>query len=238
MKTIGLIGGMSCESTALYYQWLNDGTRERLGGLHSAEIVLWSVDFARIEKMQEAGDWDTAGGELAAIAARLQDAGAEIVVLATNTMHRVAGHIEGALRVPFLHIGDATGEAVKSAGCRRPGLLATRYTMQGEFYAGRLRETHGLDVIVPEEPDASATHAIIYDELCRGIISENSRNRFVEIAERLVKRGADSLILGCTEVTLLLGQDNVTVPVFDTARIHVDRTLDLALDRTRFGNAA
>jgi amino-acid racemase len=238
MKTIGIIGGMSCESTALYYKWLNELVRQRLGGLHSAEILLWSVDFARIEAMQAKCEWEAAGEELAGIAGRLEHAGAQMVLLATNTMHRVAGAIEAAISVPFVHIADATGDVIAAEGLRRPGLLATRYTMTGDFYADRLRQRHGLDVIVPDEDEQETVHATIYNELCKGVIREDSRARYVEIAETLVKRGADSIILGCTEVTLLLNPGNVSVPVFDTTRIHVERALTLAIDPGKSREAA
>lgn len=238
MKIIGIIGGMSCESTGLYYKWLNEGTRARLGGLHSAELVLWSVDFARIEAMQNSGDWSSAGEELAAIAGRLEGAGAEIIILATNTMHRVAASIEEAIDAIFVHIADPTGAAIRSHGLQRPGLMATGHTMLQPFYADRLRESYGLEVLVPQGADGEDTHRIIYQELCRGIVSEESRARYVEIAARLVKRGADSIILGCTEIGLLLDSSNVAVPVFDTARIHVQAALDAAIGRNAIGNAA
>lgn len=238
MKTLGIIGGMSCESTALYYERLNDRVRQRLGGLHSAELILWSVDFARIEALQESGEWELAGRELASIAVKLEDAGAQLILLATNTMHKVAQTIETAISVPFLHIADATGAALVAAGASRPGLMATRYTMLQSFYRGRLHEKFGLEAIIPLERDLEDTHAIIYDELCKGEIRETSRDRYLEIAETLVKRGADSLILGCTEVSLLINQSNVSVPVFDTAQIHVESAIELALADVALGTAA
>ena len=238
MRTIGIIGGMSCESSALYYQWLNEGVRGRLGGLHSAEIILWSVDFARIEQLQAKGEWHAAGRELADIGIRLERAGAEIIILATNTMHKVAGDITQAINVPFLHIADPTGTALMRKGCTSPGLLATAYTMSQPFYAERLRDRFGMQVLVPAQADRDVVHDIIYNELCKGVIREDSRLRYVEIAERLVKRGADSIILGCTEVTLLLDSGNVAVPVFDTARLHVEAAIDAALDHDSIGSAA
>lgn len=228
MKTIGIIGGMSCESTRLYYDRLNAQARARLGGLHSAESLIWSVDFAAIEALQAAGDWDAAGARLADIAQRLERAGADLLILATNTMHRVAPAIEAAVAIPFLHIADATAARIRAADGARPGLMATAYTMEQDFYVGRLRAA-GLDPLIPEDADRADTHRIIYDELCQGVIREDSRARYRAIAERLVERGADGLILGCTEVGLLLGAGDVPVPVFDTTLIHADAALDAAL---------
>lgn len=229
MRVIGLIGGMSCESTALYYRRLNEGVRARLGGLHSAEILLWSLDFAPVAEMQTAGEWSRAGNLLADVARRLEAAGADMILLATNTMHRVAETIEGSIAAPFIHIADATGERIRAAGKRRPGLLATRFTMEQGFYLDRLRECFALDPIVPGEADRADTHRIIYDELCKGVVREESRQAYVDIADRLVRRGADCLILGCTEVGMLLNKSNVAVPVFDTAQIHADAAVELAL---------
>lgn len=228
MTSIGLIGGMSAESTALYYARLNELARERFGGLHSAEIVMWSVDFAPVADWQALGDWARAGSLLADVAGRLERAGAGVIVLATNTMHKVAPEIEAAVSVPFVHIADATGEAVRRAGFRRPGLMATRFTMEEDFYVGRLTRAHGLDVVVPEAEDRTETHRIIYDELCKGEILEASREAYRGIADRLVKRGADCLILGCTEVGLLLDQSNAPAPVFDTTLIHAAEAFDVA----------
>jgi len=229
MRVIGLIGGMSCESTALYYQRLNDGVRARLGGLHSAEILLWSVDFAPIAEMQAAGQWTRAGNLLASIARRLETAGADVILLATNTMHRVADTIENSVTVPLIHIADPTGERIRAAGKRRPGLLGTRFTMEQSFYVDRLRERFALDPIVPGEADRAETHRVIYDELCKGMVREPSRQAYIDIAGRLVRNGADCLILGCTEVGMLLNESNVSVPVFDTAQIHADAAMELAL---------
>jgi aspartate racemase len=229
MKTIGIIGGMSAESTTHYYALLNEQVRKRLGGLHSAEVIIWSVDFAEIAQMQARGDWDLAGKKLAQIAYRLERVGADVILLATNTMHKVADSITETLDVPFIHIADATAEAIKSAGFKRPGLMATAYTMEQDFYTGRLREKHGLDVIVPNEVDRAETHRIIYDELCKGIVTDASRTSFERIAQRLASEGADCLILGCTEVGMLLGSKNVTLPVFDTTIIHVAAATEFAL---------
>lgn len=228
MKTIGIIGGMSCESTALYYNRLNEGARRRLGGLHSAECVIWSVDFARIERLQAKGDWDRAGAELARIAVALEHAGAKVLILATNTMHKVADTVRHATRVPLIHIAEATAAAILLAGHRRPGLMATAYTMEQDFYLGSLKRA-GLEPLVPETEDRAETHRIIYAELCRGIIRDESRAAYEGIADRLIGRGADCLILGCTEVGLLLNQENVKAPVFDTVQIHADAALEAAL---------
>jgi len=229
MRTIGIIGGMSAESTALYYARLNAEARRRLGELHSAEVLIWSVDFAEIADMQSRGAWDDAGRRLADVARRLERGGAEVLILATNTMHKVAETIQAAVRIPLLHIADATAKCVATAGCKRPGLLGTRYTMEQEFYKGRITSRFGLDVLVPDEADRAEAHRVVYDELCRGVVQADSKRAFETIAERLVERGADCLILGCTEVGMLLDQPNVRVPVFDTTLIHADAALDWAL---------
>ena len=229
MRVIGIIGGMSAESTVLYYARLNAETRRRLGGLHSAKVVLWSVDFAEIEHMQSQGRWEDAGRLLAATAADLERAGAEIIVLATNTMHKVAPAIEAAVSIQFLHVADATAAKIRASGLRRPALIGTRYTMEEDFYIGRLRDKFGIDVLVPDAGERAEINRIIFDELCRGITLENSRLRYIAIAESLKDTGADSLILGCTEVGMLLNADNVPMPVFDTTLIHVDAALDWAL---------
>ncbi len=230
MRVIGIIGGMSAESTALYYRRLNEEARRRLGGRHSAECLIWSVDFARIERLQAPGAWDEAGAELARIGRALEQAGAELLILATNTMHKVADAITAAVSIPFIHIADATAERIRAAGLTRPGLMATAYTLEQEFYVGRLRAA-GLAPVIPETGDGAETHRIIYDELCRGIVREESRRAFEGIARRLLARGADCLILGCTEVGMLLSADNVPAPVFDTTLIHCDVALDAALAR-------
>ena len=229
MKVIGLIGGMSCESTAHYYARLNERVREALGGLHSAEILMWSVDFAPIAQMQAEGRWEAAGARLADIARHLEMAGAEIIVLATNTMHKVADVIEAAIGVSFLHIADATVEKIRNAGKRKPAIMATRFTMEQEFYIGRLREKFGLDAITPEEDDRALVHRIIYDELCVGRITEASRAAFVDVAERLKAKGADCLVLGCTELGMLLNEGNSPLPIFDTTLIHADAAVNFAL---------
>lgn len=228
MKTIGIIGGMSAESTALYYRRLNAEARRRLGGLHSAECVIWSVDFARIEALQAKGDWSRAGEELARIAVALEHAGAEVLILATNTMHKVADAVRRATRVPLIHIAEATAARIGEAGLSRPGLMATAYTMEQDFYTGALRAS-GLDPVIPGPEDRAETHRIIYEELCQGMILEESRAAYEVIARRLIQAGADCLILGCTEVGMLLHEGNVPAPVFDTTLIHADAALDAAL---------
>lgn len=228
MKTIGILGGMSWASTALYYERLNRQAQARLGGLHSAEILLRSVDFADIEAMQAAGDWDAAGARLNRAARELEAGGAELLILATNTMHKVADTMREGVTVPFLHIAEATAAAIREAGLSRPGLMATAYTMEQDFYTGGLRRA-GLEPLIPGPADRAEIHRIIYEELCRGIVTGESRAVYEGIARRLADRGADSLILGCTEVGMLLNAGNVPVPVFDTTLIHCDRALDAAL---------
>ena len=238
MKVIGLIGGMSCESTAHYYARLNERVREALGGLHSAEILMWSVDFAPIAQMQAEGHWEEAGARLAVVARRLEEAGAEMIVLATNTMHKVADAIEAAIGIPFLHIADATAERIRISGNRKPAIMATRFTMEQDFYTGRLREKFGLDAITPDEADRALVHQIIYDELCVGHINEASRAVFVDVAQRLDAKGADCLVLGCTEVGMLLNEGNSPLPMFDTALIHADAAVNLAIGQFPTAQAA
>lgn len=230
MKTLGLIGGMSWESTVSYYRIINETMARRLGGLHSARLVLHSVDFAEIERLQREDAWDEAGELLAAAARSLESAGAELMVLCTNTMHRVADAIEAATSLPFLHIADATGERVREAGCRRVGLLGTRFTMEQAFYRDRLQMRYGLGVLVPEGDERDVVHRVIYEELCRGQLLGTSRETFRAIIAGLVDRGAEAIVLGCTEIGLLIGPDDVDVPVFDTARIHAEYAVDRALE--------
>ncbi len=230
MRRLGLIGGMSWESTALYYRRLNEMTRDRLGGLHSAELILWSVDFAGIEALQARGDWDAAGRQLAHAGRGLAAAGAEALVICTNTMHIVADTVARAGGLPLVHIADATANAVKTAGARRPLLLATRYTMEQDFYAGRLRERHGLDVRVPDAAGRTTVHDIIYTELCLGEVRAASRARYREvIAAEREREGVDAVIFGCTEVGMLIGQDDTDLPVVDSTEAHCVAALDWAL---------
>jgi aspartate racemase len=220
VKTIGLIGGMSWESTVPYYRQVNETIKEQLGGLHSAKVVLVSVDFHEVERLQHAGDWDAAGVMMADAARALQAAGADFVVLCTNTMHKVAPAIEAAVRIPLFHIADPTATEIKRAGLRKIGLLGTRFTMEQAFYKDRLRELHGLDVVVPELADRDTVHRIIYDELCLGRIVDGSREEYRRIITSLVEQGAQAIILGCTEISLLVNQQDSAVPLFDTTAIH------------------
>jgi aspartate racemase len=229
MLRIGLLGGMSWESSAEYYRMINEIVRDRLGGLHSADCVLRSVDFAEIEQLQRAGAWEQAGERLAGEASALVAAGAELLVLCTNTMHKVADAISEAIAIPLVHIADATAEAVRSHGISRVGLLATAYTMEQDFYVGRLRDRHGLEVLVPEEPDRRTVHRVIYDELCVGMVRERSREEYRRIMQRLRDAGAEAILFGCTEIDLLVGPDDSPVPVFDTTRLHAERAVELAL---------
>jgi len=229
VRTIGLLGGMSWESTATYYRLINEGVRERLGGLHSAEMVLYSVDFEPVEQLQTAGDWDGAGRLLARDARGVQAAGADLLVLCTNTMHKVAEAIEEAIDIPFLHIADATAEALVRAGHQRVGLLGTAFTMEQDFYKGRLVERHGLEVLVPCDDDRRLVHDVIYDELCLGQVLDASRREYARIIGALQQEGAEAVILGCTEIALLLGGHDTAVPVFDTTAIHAAAAVDAAL---------
>ena len=229
MRRIGLLGGMSWESSAEYYRLINEDVRARLGGLHSADCVLRSVDFAEIEARQRAGAWEQAGEQLAAEARSLAAAGAELLVLCTNTMHKVADAISAGAPIPLVHIADATADAVAAAGISTIGLLGTAYTMEEDFYLGRLRERHGLDVRVPDDEGRRAVHRIIYDELCLGIVSASSRELYRAAIVDLVRHGAQAVVLGCTEIGLLLGPGDADVPIFDTTRLHARRAVDLAL---------
>lgn len=228
MKTIGVLGGMSAESTALYYRELNRLVRERLGGLHSAELLIRSVDFAPIAALQAADQWDETGRRLAEAALRLEGGGADVILLATNTMHLNADAIRAAISVPFLHIGDATAAALTARGVRRPLLLATRFTMEKAFYKDRLTAA-GLEPLVPNQADRDRLQAIIYDELCQGIVDPQSTAAGMEMVAQGVAAGADSVIFGCTEVGLLLSPDDIDVPVVDTALVHCEAAVSFAL---------
>ena len=226
MKTIGLLGGMSWESTAVYYRLLNEAVKARLGGLHSARVVLWSYDFADIAAQQAAGDWAGLGATLAQDARRLEAAGAGVVLICTNTMHRVHGAVQDAVGVPVLHIADPTGAAMQAAGVRRPLLLGTRFTMEQAFYRDRLRQRHGIDAVVPDADARAMVHRVIYEELCVGIVSGASRAAYLEVIRA---SGADAVIFGCTEVGLLLSAEMVAAPVFDTAALHAAAGVAAAL---------
>lgn len=229
MKTIGLIGGMSWESTVTYYQLLNRMARTRLGGLHSAELLLWSFDFADIETLQAAGDWDTATARMVEAARNLQRGGAACVLICTNTMHKMASDVQAAIDIPLLHIADATAAAIKSAASESPLLLGTRFTMEQEFYKGYLETEHGIVVRVPDEAQRTTVHDVIYDELCQGIVSPDSKDRYLEIVADAVATGADGVIFGCTEVGLLIAAEDFSVPTFDTSELHASAALDFAL---------
>ncbi len=235
MKTIGLLGGMSWESSAVYYRILNQEISRRLGGLHSARCIVLSVDFAEISDLQKADAWDEAGRRLAADARRLEAAGAEILLIGANTMHRVADTIEAAISIPLLHLTDATAASVRQAGLTTVGLLGTRFTMEMDFYRGRLEERHGLRVLTPGEPDRELVHRVIYEELARGVLDDGSRRELQRMIGELAERGAEGVILGCTELPLLLldgaasRADESLVPLFDTTRIHAEAAVEAAL---------
>ncbi|MFG2490464.1 aspartate/glutamate racemase family protein [Streptomyces caniferus] len=228
MKVIGLIGGMSWESTAEYYRLLNELARHRLGGLHSARCVLYSLDFAEIEQLQVQGRWEEAGEILASAARSLEKAGADMVLICTNTMHKVAGQVEAAVGVPLLHLADATADAVRAAGVRKVGLLGTAFTMEQDFYRARL-EAAGLDVCVPDAEGRALVHQVIYEELCLGIVKDESRKEYQRVIGGLVEAGAEGVILGCTEIELLVGPQDSPVPVFPTTRLHAEAAIDAAL---------
>lgn len=229
MKIIGILGGMSAASTQTYYREMCNRTRERLGGLHSPELLIRSLDFAVIEELQAQGAWEAAGAVLNREAQTLERGGAECIVLATNTMHKLAAEMMRGVSIPLLHIADATADRIRAEGLRSPGLMATAFTMEEAFYTDRLIAA-GLAPIIPGKADRVETHRIIYEELCRDIVLAESETTYIAIAHRLVERGADCLILGCTEVGMLLNQSNVPVPVFDTTLVHCDAALTFALD--------
>jgi aspartate racemase len=230
MRTLGLIGGMTWHSTVDYYRLINAGVHERLGGSHSAELLLLSIDFEPVEEMQGRGDWAGMGRLMASWAKRLEGAGAEGLLICTNTMHRLAGDVERAVQVPLIHIADATALAVKNAGIGTVALLGTRYTMELDFYRGRLEKEHALKVLIPEEPGRTAVHDIIYRELAFGDVREESRRTYVAIIEDLKRRGAQGVILGCTEIPLLIKASDSPLPVFDTTALHAAAAVDFALD--------
>ncbi|HWU77879.1 MAG TPA: aspartate/glutamate racemase family protein [Rhodanobacter sp.] len=228
MKTIGLIGGMSWESTASYYRLINEAVKTRLGGLHSASLLLHSVDFSVIEQLQRAGDWDAAGVQLAQAARGLQAAGAGVLLICANTMHIVAPAIVAAVQIPLLHVVDSTAAAVRQAGVRRVGLLGTRFTMEQPFYVERLRQ-QGLDVLLPDADDRVLVHRVIYEELCRGQLLASSRDDYRRVMAALVAQGAEGIILGCTEIALLVDAGDASVPLFDTTHLHAQAAVDWAL---------
>lgn len=229
MKTIGLLGGMSWESTGLYYRWINTGIKQQLGGLHSAKIAMVSVDFHDIEQLQHQNQWQQAGAVLTTAAQQIEAAGADFLLICTNTMHKVAPQIEQGLTIPIVHIADATAERVKQQGLETIGLLGTRFTMEQDFYRGRLSDRHGLNVIVPSERDRQTVHRIIYDELCLGVVTDQSRQVYLEIMGRLQAAGAQGIIAGCTEITTLVQQRHLPIPLLDTTAIHAEAAIARAL---------
>jgi aspartate racemase len=231
MRTIGLLGGMSWESSIEYYRVINERVRERLGGYHSARSIMFSFDFHDIEELQHAGAWDQAADRLVDAARRVEAAGAELLVLCTNTMHRLADQVQAAIDIPLVHIADATAQAMRRLGTRRVGLLGTRYTMEQDFYRGRLVR-HGLEVLVPERAALEAVHRIIYEELVQGVVRPESRALYLETIDALAGRGADAVVLGCTEIELLVRDGDAGIPLLETARIHAETAADAALDRT------
>jgi len=229
MKVIGLLGGMSWESTASYYRLLNTAIKEQLGGLHSAKVIVYSVDFHEIERLQRSAEWDAAGAMLADAAKSLEAAGADCILIGANTMHKVAPAIEAAVRIPVLHVADATAAAIRKAGFARAGLLGTRFVMEQDFYIDRLRERHGLGVLIPGQHDRDIIHRIIFEELVLGKTSAESRAEFRRIMAALVTQGAEGIILGCTEFSLLVRPEDCTVPLFDTTSLHARMATDWAL---------
>lgn len=230
MRVIGVLGGMSWESTQGYYRALNEGVKAALGGFHSAKIVMVSVDFAEIEALQQQGDWHAAGDLLARAAQSVERAGADCLLIATNTMHKVASAIEQAITIPLLHIADATAEQLITDGITRVGLLGTRFTMEQDFYTGRLEEQFGIDVLVPDQAERDIVHRIIYQELCQGRIEDESRQRYLAIIDSLHAQGAQAVILGCTEIAMLVGQRDTTVPLYDTTALHAQQAVAWALN--------
>jgi len=229
MKTIGLIGGMSWESSIEYYRIINETVKAKLGGLHSAQSLMYSVDFAQIEALQHQGRWDEATEMMIDAARRLERGGADFVVICTNTMHRVADQVQAQIQIPLLHIADATAASIRSQGLKRIGLLGTRFTMEEEFYKGRLVDKHGLDVIIPDDEEREIVHRVIFDELVLGQIKPASREQYVRIIAHLAGEGAEGIILGCTEIGLLVGDQDSPVPLFDTTRIHAVAAVEYAL---------
>ena len=238
MKTIGLLGGMSWESTVTYYRLINEGVRERLGGLHSAKIVLYSVNFHEIEPLQHQRRWSEAGAFLAEAAKQIESAGADFLVICTNTMHRVTSQIESQITIPLLHIADATGEEIKKAGLNTVGLLGTRFTMEQDFYRGRLTERYDLKVLVPDKRERELVHRVIYEELCLGKIREPSRDQYATVIQGLLDRGAQGVILGCTEISLLVKPEDVRTRLFDTTAIHAHKAVEWAIEGPRVDRSA
>ncbi len=231
MKTIGMIGGMSWESSLEYYRIINEKTREKLGALHSAKSLMYSVDFEEIKNLQYCGNWKEATKIMIEAAQRLEKGGADFVIICTNTMHKMAESVQNSIGIPLLHIADATAERIKSQGLKKIGLLGTKFTMEEDFYKERLIHKHGLEVIIPSPPDRQIIHDIIYDELCLGKINHPSKVQYIQIINKLVDRGSEAVILGCTEITLLLNQEDVNVLLFDTTKIHAETAVEISLTK-------
>lgn len=229
MKTIGLIGGMSWESSSEYYRIINETVKERLGGLHSAKCIVYSADFEEIENLQHQGRWEELTGLMINFAQRLEGAGADFIVICTNTMHKMAGEVENNINIPLLHIADATAERIIEMGLRKLGLLGTNFTMEEDFYKKRLKEKYNIDVIIPPENHRRIIDEVIYNELCLGIVAQSSKEKFVEVITRLISNGADGVILGCTEIPLLISQEDVEIPLLDTTSIHSKSAVEFAL---------
>jgi len=236
VKTIGLLGGMSWESSIEYYRIINETVRDKLGGLHSAKSVMYSVDFAEIEALQHEGKWDAATDLMIDAAQHIENGGADFLVICTNTMHRMAEEVQDGIGIPLLHIADATAVKIKAGGMRKIGLLGTKYTMEEEFYKGRLIYRHDLDVLVPGDEGREIVHKVIYDELVLGVIEPKSKAQYIQIIEELIMEGAQGIILGCTEIGLLVGAKDVTVPVFDTTLIHATAAVEYALGESEFSS--
>jgi len=228
MKTIGLIGGMSWESTAEYYRIINEAVKKRLGGLHSAKIVMYSLDFQEIEQLQHQGKWDEATDLMVDAAGKVEKAGADFVLICTNTMHKMAEEVEASIGIPLLHIADVTAETIVSLGFKKVGLLGSTYTMEEDFYKGRLKDKHGINVVIPSEADRKTVHNIIFEELCVGKITGSSREQVKTIIQKLIDQGAQGIILGCTELPSLIKQKDCSVPLFDTTAIHAQAAVDYA----------
>lgn len=231
MKTIGLIGGMSWESSIVYYQIINTVVKEELGGLHSAKCVMYSFDFHEIQELQHKNEWDKLLDLMVKAAKSLENAGTDFIVICTNTMHKFADAIQAKINIPLFHIADATAEEIIKRGIRKVGLLATRFTMEQDFYIGRLKEKFGIDALIPsQKEDRDTVHNVIYQELCRGIVRPESKEKYLEIINRLVNQGAEAIILGCTEISMLIKNDDCSVPVFDTTEIHARKAVDMAMN--------
>lgn len=229
MKTIGLIGGMSWESSLLYYQIINQHVKKKLGGHHSAKSLMYSVDFQEIKTLQHEGNWSEATRIMIESAQKLEAGGADLIVICTNTMHKMAREVEQSVSIPFIHIADSTANEIVKDGIKKVALLGTAFTMEQNFYKGRLIEKYGLEVIVPNEVDRAVVHDIIYEELCLGVIKEESKQTYIRIINGLMQNGAEAVILGCTEITLLISQDDCNIPVYDTTRIHAESAVEFAL---------